>query len=159
MAEFATGNSDDALDIVQDSMLKLVEKYYYKSCDEWRFLFFRILQSRISDWHRRKKVRLLVSSFVEAFPFAENRNNVDDMIVAHKSTEPDITVAKDLKIDRLKTALGKLPVRQQQVFFLRVWEGFSVRETARAMSCSEGTVKTHYSRAVGSLREHLEDFE
>ena len=160
MAEIATGDSDEALDIVQDAMLKLVEKYQHKPPDQWRFLFFKILQTRITDWHRRRKVRAIVSRFVDTLSPGQNEANeanIEDSFRSPKSIQPDNKLMLNRQIEALKSALGQLPVRQQQAFLLRVWEGFNVRDTAKAMSCSEGSVKTHYSRAIRALRAQLGD--
>ena len=155
MAEIATGDSEEALDIVQDAMLKLAEKYHHKQPQEWRFLFFKILQTRITDWHRRRKVRSVVSRFVDALGGRQSEHEGADSFPSPTFLQPDQVVLRDLEIDALKSALGRLPFRQQQAFLLRVWEGFDVRDTAKAMSCSEGSVKTHYSRALSALRRQL----
>lgn len=160
MAEIATGDSDEALDIVQDAMLKLVEKYRDKPPEQWRFLFFKILQTRITDWHRRHKVRALVSRFVDTLSSRQNETNEvnhEDSFSSPNSIQPDHKLMLNRQIEALISALGQLPVRQQQAFLLRVWEGFDVRDTAKAMSCSEGSVKTHYSRAIRTLRARLGD--
>ena len=160
MAEIATGDSDEALDIVQDAMLKLVEKYRHKPPEQWRFLFFKILQTRITDWHRRHKVRALVSRFVDTLSSRQNETNEvnhEDSFSSPNAIQPDHKLMLNRQIEALISALGQLPVRQQQAFLLRVWEGFDVRDTAKAMSCSEGSVKTHYSRAIRTLRARLGD--
>lgn len=166
MANIATRNPDEALDIVQDAMLKLVEKYAEKSEDEWRYLFFRILQSRITDWHRRQKVKLAVIKCVKPFSNLDREFEPDEAHDTFEQTvptsgmgQPDSELERFAQINALKKALEKLPLRQQQAFLLRLWEGFDVRQTALAMSCSEGSVKTHYSRAVHALREHLEQLK
>ena len=158
MAEIATGDPEEALDIVQDSMLKLVEKYQHKTPDEWRFLFFKILQSKITDCYRRRKVRAIVSRFTERVNPKEDEMPAEELFSAPHSLQPENQHAMQIQLESLKRALGKLPLRQQQAFLLRAWEGFDVRDTAKAMSCSEGSVKTHYSRATRALREKLEDY-
>jgi len=153
MAQIATSNSEDALDIVQDAMLKLVEKYADKPEAELGPLFYCILQSRIKDWYRRSSVRNRLRSWLgsddsdDADPF---QNIVDP---ASRSGE-ELLIA-ECGIDALNAALHALPLRQQQVFLLRAWEGLDVRDTARAMGCAEGSVKTHYSRALHALQDKL----
>jgi len=168
MALIATGNNDDALDIVQDAMLKLVHKYANREESEWGPLFHRILQSTIRDWYRRQKVRNQWRSFLE-FTGMSQKTGVDKDESEHycdpienasqrKAQEPINQLANDNAMQALDTSLHSLPVRQQQAFFLRIWEGLSVEETAQAMGCSQGSVKTHYSRAVHRLRKQLEDY-
>ena len=156
MAELAVGNRDDALDLVQDAMLGLVRSYSHKREDEWGALFHRILQSRIRDWYRRSKVRYRV------FGWLLNREDDVDADPIQQAadpagTEPPRAVANQQSMLQLEQALQALPLRQQQAFLLRSWEGLDVAATAFAMGCSEGSVKTHYSRALHKLRELLED--
>lgn len=169
MARIATRNPDDALDIVQDAMLKLVEKYAHKPEEEWRYLFFRILQSRITDWHRRRKVRSAIMRCVQPFSNSDrefdsgDRGDSDMLEQVSAPTaglyQPDRELERATQVEALKTSLEQLPLRQQQAFLLRLWEGFDVRQTAAAMSCSEGSVKTHYSRAIHTLRDQLEQLK
>ncbi|MCB1666368.1 MAG: RNA polymerase sigma factor [Pseudomonadales bacterium] len=152
IAQIATNNPDDALDLVQDAMFKLVEKYADRDSSEWGPLFYSILQSRINDWHRRGSVRRRVMSW-----FKGDDDSEDPIERAEDESQrsPEQWVQLDASMEKLQQALQSLPLRQQQVFLLRVWEGLDVRETAQAMSCAEGSVKSHYSRAVHSLREQL----
>lgn len=153
MAMIATGNQDEALDILQDAMFKLVEKYASRDASEWGPLFTTILQSRIKDWYRRNQVRNKVYSW-----FSSNEDDQEDPIQQAEdkaARTPEELLQADKRIDRLDQALHQLPLRQQQAFLLRIWEGYSVEETAQAMKCSAGSVKTHYSRAVHTLREQL----
>ena len=155
IAQIATNNSDDALDIVQDAMFKLVEKYAHHRSEEWGPLFYRILQSRINDWHRRSSVRNRFRSW-----FGLSDDDTEDPIASAPDTagrSPEQHVQLDFSMDALQSALQALPLRQQQAFLLRVWEGLDVKQTALAMSCAPGSVKTHYSRAVHSLRAALGD--
>lgn len=158
MAELAVGNRDDALDLVQDAMLGLVRKYSHKSEDEWGALFYRILQSRIRDWYRRSKVRYRVFGWLSHRHNADEENDHDPLQQAADpaAPEPSRLVGNDQSMATLERALQSLPLRQQQAFLLRSWEGLDVAATAFAMGCSEGSVKTHYSRAVHKLREQLE---
>jgi len=157
MARLAVRDADEAMDIVQDSMLTLARRYADRPEAEWAPLFFRILNNRITDWHRRTRVkRRLFGAF-------GGRSTEDDsvdpiaLIPDGPGAEPEHTTRMQAAVVRLEAAVGELPERQRQVLLLRVWEGLDVADTARAMGCSEGSVKTHLSRAVHRLREVLED--
>ena len=152
MARIATGNSDDALDIVQDAMLKLVEKYADRGEAELGPLFHCILQSRIRDWYRRSSVRNRLRSWLGT---DDDDEDALQLVADPAGRSPEELVAARGGIEALDAALQSLPLRQQQVFLLRAWEGLDVRATARAMNCAEGSVKTHYSRALAALRVKL----
>ncbi|PCH60206.1 MAG: RNA polymerase sigma factor [SAR86 cluster bacterium] len=153
MARIATGNSDDALDIVQDAMFKLVEKYSDRAENEWYPLFYRILQSRIYDRYRREGVRSKFFKWLSATD-AEAEDPIQTAVdKSAKSPEQELQINQGM--DKLQKMLGLLPIRQQQAFLLRAWEGMSVKETASIMCCAQGSVKTHYSRAVHTLRDRL----
>jgi len=158
MAVVATKNQDDALDLVQETMLKLVQKYSSKPESAWPPLFFRILQSRILDYHRRNTVRRrwrvwLSDRYANAEDYQE-----DPLLNFADARQPGIEQQLSSDEDYLvvQQAITNLPLRQQQALTLRAWEWLSVADTAFVMECSEGSVKTHYSRAVGALRKRLE---
>ncbi|MEX0962636.1 MAG: RNA polymerase sigma factor [Pseudohongiellaceae bacterium] len=153
IAQIATGNSEDALDLVQDAMFKLVEKYSDRADQEWPPLFYRILSSRINDWHRRNTVRNRHRSWLSN----TDEDGVDPIQLTadpQGRSPAEETITRE-SMDKLQIALEGLPARQQQAFLLRAWEGLDVRQTAAAMECAEGSVKTHYSRAIHSLRSQL----
>ena len=157
MAQLATGDGDEALDIVQDAMLKLVKHYSQKAPEQWRPLFYRILHNRIQDHHRRHKIRRAVFGWL-----GQERDDHDalpDPLDNAPAAGPD--AADQLKSARamgvMERAIRQLPARQQQALMLRLWEGMDVAETATAMACSPGSVKTHYARAIAKLRETLGD--
>jgi RNA polymerase sigma-70 factor (ECF subfamily) len=155
IARFAVRDGDEAMDIVQDSMLALVRGYATKPEREWRPLFFRILQSRITDWHRRRTVRSRIFGW---WPRAvDDTLHPAELSTAAADAEPDHRAQLGAASEQLDHAVAALPRRQQQAFLLRAWEGLSVEETAQAMRCSQGSVKTHYFRAVQALRKALED--
>ncbi len=158
MAVIAVQSADEALDLVQEAMLGLVRHYSGRSEAEWRPLFFRILQSRIRDWYRRDQVRRRWRGWLERWHGQEDEDGDDPMstVAAPEKDEPARLVEGSAALATLIQALQQLPLRQQQSFLLRAWQGLSVEETAAAMRCSEGSVKTHYSRAVHTLREMLE---
>lgn len=157
MAMISTGNQDDGLDIVQDAMMKLAKSYGNRDPEQWPPLFYRILQNAITDWHRRQKSS---SHLKQWFGFGskdddEGGNPVDSIADQHGHL-PEQNLQEEQAMNALNKALHQLPLRQQQAFMLRLWEGFDVAQTAKAMGCSQGSVKTHYSRAIHSLREKLE---
>lgn len=154
MAQLATRSSDDAFDIVQDAMLKLVEKYADRPEAELPPLFFCILQSRIQDWHRRSSVRNRLRAWLGSNDDDEEDDPFQRVEDPAGRTAEQLLLA-DEGIKALNAALQELPLRQQQVFLLRAWEGLDVRQTAQAMRCAEGSVKTHYSRALAALKGRL----
>ncbi len=157
-ARIATGNADDALDIVQDAMLGLAQSYANRPAQEWGPLFQTILQSRIRDWYRRSKVR---NRFRVWFGNKDDDDSPDPMGELPDTNEPgpEKRIGHARAMSALEVAIGALPLRQQQAFVLRAWEGLDTRATAQAMGCSEGSVKTHYSRACEALRNALEEYE
>jgi RNA polymerase sigma-70 factor (ECF subfamily) len=160
MARIAVGDTEEALDIVQDAMFELVRHYAVRPATEWRPLFYRILVNRIRDGYRRKAVRRRWLGFMRPLrTMSDGKDAKADPIESAPdldAIDPDRkTVLRD-SMAALDAALERLPQRQQQAFLLRAWEGLSVGETAAAMNCSAGSVKTHYSRAVGALRKALE---
>ena len=158
MARFAIGNADDAHDIVQDAMLQLVRSYADRGEQEWGPLFHTILQSRISDWRRRAKVRNRFRVWFGGKGDEDDDRDPLQNLPDGRSPDPSTQLRDKQAMTQLEAALRQLPWRQQQAFVLRVWEGLDVAQTARAMGCSEGSVKTHYSRAVHALREQLGEY-
>lgn len=161
MASIATSSNDEALDIVQDAMLKLAQKYAHRPPQEWGPLFHRIMQSTIKDWYRRQAVRRKWQSFLSIGGVKQEENEAQNLFenVADRCMhEPDQQMHLGQSMQDLQQALSGLPRRQQQVFILRVWEGLSVKQAANAMGCSEGSVKTHYFRAVQALQKALKEY-
>ncbi len=155
MAVLATGDAEEALDIVQDAMLILVKRYARKPEAEWAPLFHRILQNRIRDWYRRQTIRNRLRAW-----FSSDADAEDDplqQLPAPENRGPQAEAGAAAMLTQLEQALQALPLRQQQTFLLRVWEGLDVKQTAQAMGISSGSVKTHYSRAVHNLRQQLGD--
>ena len=154
MTELAVGNKDDALDILQDAMCRLVERYGMRPPEEWGPLFRTILHSRIQDWRRRESVRRRFR-----FWFTHSGNEEDSDPVQQVADDQRPGPERDLSNRRSMHALGRalrnLPLRQQQAFMLRVFEGLDVDGTAEIMRCTAGSVKTHFSRAVHYLRQEL----
>ncbi len=156
MAQIALRDADDALDVVQDAMLKLTKNYASRPSTEWRPLFYRILENGIRDLQRRRSVRKRIMTWLPG-PKEDPDNEAQDPLdsVADSATAIPETLMQHQALEQLEVSLRALPARQREAFMLRNFEGMDVAETARAMGCSEGSVKTHYSRAVHSLREQL----
>jgi len=157
IAEIAVRDRDEALDLVQEAMIKLARNYAERPGDEWTPLFYRILQNGIRDWHRRQKVRNRVMVW-----FGRGTSTEDDYdVVAHApdpaGRSPDQELQTNEAMQHLEASIYDLPARQREAFMLRTFEGLNVAGTAVAMGCSEGSVKTHYSRAVHALRDKLGD--
>jgi RNA polymerase sigma-70 factor (ECF subfamily) len=159
IAQIALRNEDDALDAVQDAMLQLVRAYSSRPAEEWKPLFYRILENRIRDMQRRRTVRGRVMSWLP-WHATEDDDDAQDPMAAAPSLEPQPLARLELNeaMGALEGALERLPARQRQAFLLRNFEGLDVAGTAAAMGCSEGSVKTHYFRAVQQLRSELGEF-
>ena len=157
IAEIAVRDRDEALDLVQDAMIKLARNYSNRASEEWAPLFYRILQNGVRDWHRRQAVRNRVLVWFGRKPSDDNDY---DPVAAAPDTggrAPDDELQNSEAMQSLETAVYDLPARQREAFMLRMFEGLDVAGTAVAMGCSEGRVKTHYSRAIHTLRERLEE--
>ena len=159
-AQFAIRDTHLALDIVQDAMMRLAEKYAHKPAAELPLLFHRILQNAIRDFHRRQRVRsmwtVLVSNLI-----GEDRDEqeaLDAMSVEagnQPGESPESELSRSQTMAIIERELGRLPARQREAFLLRYWEDFNIAETAEAMGCSEGSVKTHCARAVAALSKAM----
>lgn len=157
---YAVRDDHAALDIVQDAMLKLAEKYGSRPANEYPMLFQRILQNTMRDYWRRQKTRnlwtTLFSSFGSSNEDDDERDPLEVLGAENAGDEPDTQVERSQTIAIIENALQKLPARQREAFILRYWEDMDVAETAMAMGCSQGSVKTHCSRAVRALAVILE---
>lgn len=156
---YAVRDEQAALDIVQDAMLKLADKYADHDVTEYPMLFQTILQNTMRDFWRRQKVRnlwtSLFSSFSSSDPEGEDRDPLETIDVEDDTDEPSEQLARRQTIALIEQALQKLPARQREAFVLRYWEDMDVAETAAIMGCSDGSVKTHCSRAVHALAKTL----
>ena len=159
-AMFAVHDEEAALDIVQDAMMKLAEKYGDRPDQEFPMLFQRILQNTIRDYHRRHKVR---STWTTLFSMLAPKDEDDydpleSMAVENTSKLADTPHGQweqSQVLAIIETEIRKLPTRQREAFLMRYWEDMDVAETALAMGCSEGSVKTHCSRATHALASVL----
>lgn len=156
-ALFAVRNEDDALDIVQDAMFKLSEKYGAKPAAELPLLFQRILQNTIRDHYRRQKVRSTWTTLLSAFSSDDDADPLESLPVPAESGlgNPHASLEQDELIAIIEKELNRLPLRQREAFLLRYWQDMDIAETAAAMGCSEGSVKTHCSRATHTLAAAL----
>lgn len=157
-ALFAVRDEHVALDIVQDSMTKLIEKYAAKPTDELPLLFQRILQNTIRDFYRRQKTRSLWTTLFSSFTPKQEKDDEDydfleTLRVKGKSDldDPHAQLEQAQLVSLIEKAIETLPARQREAFLLRYWEEMDVTETATIMGCSEGSVKTHCSRATHAL--------
>lgn len=161
-AMFAVRDDPTALDIVQDAMLKLTEKYSARPLAELPLLFQRILQNTIRDFYRRQKVRSLWTSPISALFGAESGEDFDPLETLEVESDsknfesPAEQAERSQVVALIEKALERLPARQRQAFLLRYWEEMDVAEAAKTMGCSEGSVKTHCSRATHALSVMLQ---
>ncbi|MFO1321909.1 MAG: RNA polymerase sigma factor [Burkholderiales bacterium] len=159
-AVYAVRNDEIALDIVQDSMMKLAEKYSHKPAEELPLLFQRILQNTVRDHFRRQKVRGPWSTLLSSLaPDDDEDADPLDHLEVDEGRNREGTPAEQVERGEIAALIGealeKLPNRQREAFLLRYWEELDVAETAQAMGCSEGSVKTHCSRATHSIAAFL----
>jgi RNA polymerase sigma-70 factor (ECF subfamily) len=156
MARIALRHEEDALDVVQDAMLRLAQHYSARDPAEWPALFHRILQNRVRDVQRRRMVRGRVMALLPWRRDAEDDAPPDPVAdAADPAPGPAARVEGEAVLGALEAALHELPARQREAFLLRSVEGLDVAETAAAMGCSDGSVKTHYFRALQALRAKL----
>ena len=158
VAEIALNDADEALDAVQDAMLRLVRHYGAKPAEDWPPLFWGILRRRITDLQRRRAVRNRVLVWTGRARADEDGDELPAWDAPDTGPDPSRALASRQAHAAMSAAIRRLPKRQQQAFMLRVLEGLDVADTARAMGCSEGSVKTHLSRAMDALRTQLEDW-
>lgn len=157
MALFATRNEADAMDIVQDTMMRLVQNYRQQGETEWPLLFQRILQNRLLDWHRqRSRLKRLFWWSDKDHRDEDDGQDWTESLADPVDNNPQVLLSRAKDIEAVNRAVEQLPIRQQQAFLLRAWEGYDVADTAAIMQCSAGSVKTHYFRALNHLRQLLE---
>ncbi len=150
-------NEQAALDIVQDSMMKLAEHYGHKPINELPMLFQRILSNCTLDWFRRQKTHNALFSNMGDFESSSEDGDFDLLETLHSESVPEQNESSETQLERaqtlraIETEILELPARQREAFLMRYWEDMDVAETAAAMGCSQGSVKTHCSRAVHAL--------
>lgn len=162
---YAVRDDQVALDIVQDSMMKLVEKYSARPAEEFPMLFQRILQNTTRDYWRRQKVRNIWTTLLSSFSVTGDDGEESDPLevispqLQDNSSQPQAALEQRETMAIIEAALQKLPARQREAFMMRYWEDMDVAETAAAMGCSQGSVKTHCSRAVNTLAKLLAEHQ
>ena len=160
---YAVQDDEAALDIVQDSMMKLAEKYSDRPVAEIPLLFQRILQNGIRDHFRRSKVRSTWTTLLSNLGLGGEDEDADPLETLDVDEAGNVPASPADRLEQaqvmaaIEEAVRALPDRQREAFMLRYWEELDVSETAKVMGCSEGSVKTHYSRAVHALREQLDE--
>ena len=161
-AVYAVRDDDSALDIVQDAMMRLAQSYADRPHTEWPMLFQRILSNAILDWFRRQKTRKAVFTSLDDLEarYSDEDGHFDLLAVFNLedvgTESADLTASRAETLAQIEEEVNKLPARQREAFLLRYWEELDVAETAAAMGCSEGSVKTHCSRAVHALAKSLQ---
>ena len=159
-AMFAVRDQEAALDIVQDAMLRLAEKYGHLPAAELPALFHRIVQNAIRDWFRRQKVRSVWTTQLSSLGPGDD-DDQDPLETlrpeagSQETESPAALLEQGQVLEILREELLRLPERQREAFILRYWDELDVADTARRMRCSEGSVKTHCSRATHALATAL----
>lgn len=155
MMESATqGHHGIAMDLVQEAFISLHKSYSDKTTDEWYPLFYTILNNKLQDWRRKEARRAQPFSFFKKVSLDDD--DIEQLDIVDESTpNPFDFLDQALSAEEIQEAIAQLPTRQQQAFMLRAWEGFDTKTTAQIMSCTEGSVKTHYHRAIQALRLSL----
>lgn len=151
-ALLTTRREADALDLVQDAMLQLVQHYRTHTAEEWPKLFQRILQHKIVDWVRARQRQQGLYSQLDS---DETEADPWEQIMDPRDINPAAILMAQQDVQRVLNALEVLPLRQRQCFLLRAWEGFDTESTALALGISTGSVKTHYARALDKLNTAL----
>ncbi|MFT4021317.1 MAG: RNA polymerase sigma factor [Acinetobacter sp.] len=156
MMETATqGQHGIAMDLVQEAFISLHKSYADKNIDEWYPLFYTILNNKLQDWRRKEARRIQPFSLFKKLNLDDNDEEEMVDIADEHQVNPSDLLDQAMTADEIQQAIKQLPVRQQQAFMLRAWEGFDTQTTAQIMNCSEGSVKTHYHRAIQGLRSAL----
>lgn len=155
MMENATqGHNGIAMDLVQEAFISLYKSYADKSTEEWYPLFYTILNNKLQDWRRKEARRASPFSLFRKIDLDSDEEEAME-IVDESTPNPLHFLDQDVTVEEIQEAISCLPVRQQQAFMLRAWEGFDTQTTASIMNCTEGSVKTHYHRAIQGLRTTL----
>ena len=155
MMESATqGHNGIAMDLVQEAFISLYKSYAAKSTEEWYPLFYTILTNKLQDWRRKEARRASPFSLFRKVSLDSDDEEAMD-IVDESTPNPLQFLDQAVAVEEIQEAIARLPARQQQAFMLRAWEGFDTQTTAQIMDCSEGSVKTHYHRAIQGLRSSL----
>lgn len=155
MENACQGQQDIAMDLVQEAFISLHQHYANKSTEEWYPLFYTILNNKLADWRRKEARRSQRFGWIRLNPLSQEDEDLEFDIPDLNQTEPSHALEQEVTAEEIHQAVQALPVRQQQAFMLRAWEGFDTATTAEIMNCSEGSVKTHYHRAIQNLKSAL----
>lgn len=155
IARYALWDREAALDVVQDSMLRLVERYADRPAAEWPALFFTIVRNRINDARRARRLHAGIARVVGFFRTDDDADEAPEANVVDPGNTPEQALIEGSARAQIDSAMRALPERQRQVLILREWQELSVKETAQALGCSEGAVKQHHFRALAALRKIL----
>jgi RNA polymerase sigma-70 factor (ECF subfamily) len=150
MENACQGQQDVAMDLVQEAFIALHQNYANKATQEWYPLFYTILNHKLMDWRRKEARRSQRLGWLRLRHNDEDEQAFD--LADPNQKEPSVQLLNQATQDEIQAAIQALPLRQQQAFMLRAWEGFDTATTAKIMHCSEGSVKTHYHRAIQSLK-------
>ncbi len=165
-AHAALWDRETALDVVQESMMRLVQYYRDRTGDEWSKLFHTILHSRINEARRKRmltKGKLGLISLTGLGRWEAGTGcDVGEAEIASPQradgiSEPEAETLGGSLRKKIHAAIETLSWRQRQVFILREWRGHNIQETAQMLGCSENTVKQHHFRAMQTLRKQLSE--
>lgn len=161
MMEAATGHHDVARDLVQESFIALHQHYAKRPVSEWTPLFYTILNNRLMDWRRQETRKQKRFGWLRPAVAEDEQEALDSslLIEDEHNINPADFLNQEFTLQEIQKAISRLPLRQQQAFVLRAWENMDTKTTASIMDCSEGSVKTHYHRAIQTLRLHLSQFD
>ena len=159
MENACNGRHDIASDLLQEAFIAIHQHYPDKPMDEWYPLFYTILNNKLNDWRRKEARRQHRFGWLRLYDQNDDEDDAHgihiDHLVDQQQTEPSLDLIQQLTLSEIQQAIRALPLRQQQAFMLRAWEGFDTATTAQVMNCSIGSVKTHYHRAILTLKTHL----
>lgn len=155
MENACQGQQDVAMDLVQEAFIALHQNYANKNTNEWYRLFYTILNNKLLDWKRKETRQSKRFGWLRLNFHTDTDEELEFDIADYSQLEPSEHLDQEVTADEIHTAIQALPVRQQQAFMLRAWEGFDTATTAQIMNCSEGSVKTHYHRAIQNLKTAL----
>lgn len=158
MMESATSQHDVARDLVQESFISLHQHYANRPSTEWIPLFYTILNNRLMDWRRQETRKQKRFGWFKPTLVEDTELDASLLVEDEQNINPADFISKEFTLQEIQKAIARLPTRQQQAFMLRAWENLDTKTTASIMDCSEGSVKTHYHRAIQTLRAHLSQF-
>jgi RNA polymerase sigma-70 factor (ECF subfamily) len=150
------GRGEEALDVVQEAMFRFARRYASRPEAEWKPLFWKVLRNAMVDDHRRKAVRNRFTAWL-GLGSRDEDNSPDPVQTLPDRADTRETAEREAFMGDLERELRSLPARQREAFLLRTWEGLDTAQTAAAMGCSQGSVKTHHHRALTALRQRLKE--